>query len=520
MSLLDMTLAASLLIALTIVVRALGVGKLPKKTFLALWGVALFRLLAPIAIPSPLSIWSLFERATPALNRAQFAPITRVAQSPAALAPVADAYAQAARQAPSAPPTAFATASPWLIAWLIGLLACGAFFLATHLRCRLRFRASLPCQDAQALAWLNHHAGLRPVRIRVSDQICAPLTYGVFRPVILLPRQVDSAHLPYLLTHELTHIRRLDVLWKGLLALAACVHWFNPFVWTMLILANRDLELACDEAVVRKLGESSKSAYAMLLIDLEEHRAGLTPLCSGFSKNAIEERILSIMKMKIKKNSLVATVLATGLVLTSTAAFATTAGPTAATTTAKAQAYTAQEAFGAQLSQDSAQAYAIYAPYGLVYVPADGRLYYEGKKVRRFEDLYPVSEGAFSGSVCAFPDGEIDVHAVRDLQNPLRNADGSYDPSGTLLGLTVSTQAEYDARTLDAQPAIALDVQPATALDAQPAIATESADTVNAATALDVQPATALDVQPAMRPKARTRSMPQLRLMRSPRLRP
>lgn len=137
--------------------------------------------------------------------------------------------------------------------------------------------------------------------IQQSDRIKAPLTYGVFRPVVLLPKTTDwtnETKLQYILTHEFTHIRRFDALTKLVLAVALCVHGFNPFIWVMYVLANRDIELACDETVVRIFEETMKSAYASMLVCMEETKSGLTPLVNNFKKNAIEERIVSIMKIK------------------------------------------------------------------------------------------------------------------------------------------------------------------------------------------------------------------------------
>lgn len=102
------------------------------------------------------------------------------------------------------------------------------------------------------------------------------------------------------MTHELVHIRHFDAAAKLFLTAALCVHWYNPLVWAMYVLANRDIELACDEAVVRSFGGDVKSAYARTLIGMEEKKTGLIPLCNNFSKNAIEERVTAIMKMKKK----------------------------------------------------------------------------------------------------------------------------------------------------------------------------------------------------------------------------
>ena len=149
---------------------------------------------------------------------------------------------------------------------------------------------------------------------------------GIFRPVILLPKKMDwknEKQLQYVLSHEYVHICRYDTVTKLVAALALCIHWFNPFVWVMYLLFNRDIELACDESVIRQLGEKSKSAYSLMLIDMEAAKSGLLPFCNSFSKNAIEERITAVMKTK--KNSLFAICIAAVLIVGVTTAFATSA---------------------------------------------------------------------------------------------------------------------------------------------------------------------------------------------------
>ena len=174
------------------------------------------------------------------------------------------------------------------------------------------------------------HPTKRNVQIRQSDKIAAPLTYGVFLPVILLPKTTDwtdEKKLRYILTHELVHIRCFDTLKKWMLVTALCIHWFNPFVWVMYVLANRDIELSCDETVIRTIGETMKSAYALTLIGMEEKKSKLTPLVNNFSKNAIEERINSIMKLK--KASFMGLFLALVLVIGTATIFATSTAASA-----------------------------------------------------------------------------------------------------------------------------------------------------------------------------------------------
>lgn len=118
------------------------------------------------------------------------------------------------------------------------------------------------------------------------------------------------------------HIRRFDTVRKMAAALVLSIHWFNPFVWVMYALYNRDIELACDEAVVRKMNSDCRSAYAMALICMEEERRKFS-LFSHFSKNSAEERIVAIMKTK--KMTLCAGIITAALICGVTTVFATSA---------------------------------------------------------------------------------------------------------------------------------------------------------------------------------------------------
>lgn len=133
----------------------------------------------------------------------------------------------------------------------------------------------------------------------------------------------DEKQLQYIFAHEYAHIRRFDAVTKLFLTAALCIHWFNPLVWAMYILSNRDIELSCDEAVVRSFGETIKSSYARILVSMEEKKSAFTPYYNSFSKNAIEERIVAIMK--IKKTSMIAVLIAVTMVIGVTTVFATSA---------------------------------------------------------------------------------------------------------------------------------------------------------------------------------------------------
>lgn len=213
------------------------------------------------------------------------------------------------------------------IVWIIGMLGTASYFAVSYFSWRKKFAESLPVKNDFCRNWLEEHPTLRHLSIRVSDRISSPLTYGVFRPVILMPKKTnwnDTDVMKYVLTHEYVHIKRLDSLFKLMLTVSLCVHWFNPFVWLMYFIANRDIELSCDEKVVRML-DSERSSYAMALIQMEEQKTSSYPLSSSFSRNALKERIIAIMKFK--KISPIAAATAIFLAAGTTVAFATNTIP-------------------------------------------------------------------------------------------------------------------------------------------------------------------------------------------------
>lgn len=423
MSLLQMSLSGAVMIAAVIIIRALTINRLPKKTFLVLWGIVLLRLLVPFSVSSGLSVYSLLDQSEAGTlpGQAVFtesggddSDLPTVSESgdskndshvingkntssgyvPNAILGMGDqtkyesdtgVILKKGDRLPGSSDEGFSSDvsentsiqndtsvslkqtlqnkiwHAWacirqfriqcLVIWCAGVILCTVYFTGSYFRCRFEFQASLPVENAFVQGWVQEHARRRPVSaltarnariqkwletqprrisVRQSDRVSTPLTYGIFHPVILMPKNTDwenRQQLRYILTHEYVHIRRCDVLTKLLAAGALCVHWFNPMVWIMWILFNRDVEIACDESVVRRMGESVKSAYAMMLIQMEAERSGVAPLCSGLlsklGKNAMEERITAIMKMK--KKSMPAGIAAAVLVISVTAAFATSA---------------------------------------------------------------------------------------------------------------------------------------------------------------------------------------------------
>lgn len=319
MSLLQMSFLGTVIILLIVVLRAVLINRLPKKTFLILWWIALIRLLVPFSIKSVTSIYSLLQSIYSDINPVRTAQTTTFLPIHGNMPEIANGLSEAMVQRTE-------SISILSVIWLAGLLLCFGFFAVSYIKCYREFRFSLPVENDILEAWKEKHPLKRSLSIRQTETIAAPLSYGVIRPVILMPKNTEWKNiyqLRYVLEHEYVHIRRLDMLTKLIMIAAVCIHWFNPLVWVMYILFNRDLELSCDETVVRRFGMDIKSVYATALISMEEKKSGLTPLCNSFSKNAIEDRIRAIMK--IKKTSKFAVMISAVLVIGVTGGFATSA---------------------------------------------------------------------------------------------------------------------------------------------------------------------------------------------------
>ena len=434
MTFLELSLSGGVFVLAIAAFRGLTLRRLPKGTFVALWWLAAARLLLPVELASRFSVYTLLEalgpKAVPAVPNALPAPVVPAAPSVPAAPPVIAIPAQpAAVPAPAPFPV-------WTALWLTVGLLLAAWFLIRYVRWRRRFREALPADCPGLETWFQLR---RKVEVRVTDQIAAPLTYGLFRPVILLPKTMDfkdEEALTCVLAHERAHIRRLDGLLKLALTAALCLHWFNPSVWLLYVLGNRDMELRCDEAAVLALGEDSRERYALALIRLAENRN--VPLCGFAHRNGMEERIKAIMS--IKKKSLLACFIALALVLGITTAFATSAKP-AETDGPYSEDFTDRDLY-AQSSAESAalweETLAPYEPFGLTWTfddpDLDGNgltMTWEGHEVRGIYD-----EGKFSWITEHAGDGAFGPDAV-ELYTIYEN--------GKLTGLRLATEEEQKA---------------------------------------------------------------------------
>ena len=277
----------SAMVLLVLVLRLLLKKYLPRGIFPALWCAAAVRLLLPITIPTHLSVWNLLH--TPA-----------TAQANGVISDVLTPFPSLATNSITEPAADAAGIRPMLLVWLVCAILFAAYFVIGYACMVRRFRGTRLAPQPSVDTLLDRFRFSRDPHICVSNSRRAPLTFGVFRPTVLLPEDlpVGDAQFQLVLAHELAHIRRKDCLRKLLLTVCLCLYWWNPLVWMMVWLANRDMELACDEAVLRALGPDCKKAYALTLLDMAQRNPKSAPLCSGFAKSSAEERIRAILSFK------------------------------------------------------------------------------------------------------------------------------------------------------------------------------------------------------------------------------
>ena len=323
MSLLQMSFSGGIMILVALLIRVIMIHQLPKKTFLALWFVCILRLLIPFSIPSACSVYTLLTKRPIVREQIMKQPKTNIL-------PVKIEAPVNSMQDITAEETNIEKVVNKIditsIIWLIGAGAIILIFGYAYIHCAERFRESIPIDDTKIDSWLRAHRLKRKLQIRSSSRIDTPLTYGVIKPVILVPGDMDwsdDKKMEYVLTHEYTHIRRFDILRKLLLIVTVSVHWFNPMVWILFILANRDIELACDEDVLGWCGLSRRSDYARMLVHMQERKHQFAPQALGFSRTGMEERITAIMKTK--RISFLGVAAAIAVVITVGIVFATSA---------------------------------------------------------------------------------------------------------------------------------------------------------------------------------------------------
>ncbi len=272
--------ATARIVILAVLVARLILKRAPKVFSYALWAVVLFRLLCPVSFSSEASLLSLLDAPvkettlqTTAVEYVQsvIRPIEPAETAPPL--PIEDLTAGETAVTPAAPAELAEPAAQKVTLslaegiYLTGVLAMGAYSLVSFLRLRRRLVGAAHLRE----------------NIYLADHIGSPFVMGILRPKIYLPSALSHGEQEYIILHEKCHIRRLDHVVKGLAFVALCLHWFNPLVWLAFILASKDMEMSCDEAVVKRLGREICADYSASLLSLATGRRIIsgTPLAFG-----------------------------------------------------------------------------------------------------------------------------------------------------------------------------------------------------------------------------------------------
>ena len=297
LTLLHMSLAASALVVVVMVLRLL-LKRAPKAIHCALWAMVALRLLLPFSVESPFSLipQDVAERELLTEWQDDYVGDVTVIYDDSALyqdavaagrEPFADGeggyYVVTAPDRLDAPDTVETAVLPilgWV--WLAGCIAMLLYAAVSFFRIRKRVQLSLPLRD----------------NIWRCEAVDSPFILGFFRPNIYLPYHMDEGQAQYVIAHEEAHLRRRDHWWKPLGFLLLAVYWFNPLLWVAYILLCRDIELACDERVIRDMDASAKKAYseALLSCSLPRHMVAACPL--AFGEVGVKKRIASVLNYK------------------------------------------------------------------------------------------------------------------------------------------------------------------------------------------------------------------------------
>ena len=278
--LLNMSITATWLILAVLLLRIL-LKKSPKWLICALWALVAVRLICPFSIQALFSLIPSRETIPSGVIHYSVPTINSGVQP---LDHAFDAFVQEVYKANSVEwgnPL-----SEWLpiavIIWLSGGLLLLIYALISWVRIKVLVSASVPIRD----------------NIRICDDIHSPFILGWIHPVVYVPSSLSGRDLELALLHENAHLQRHDHWWKPMGFLLLMIHWFNPFCWVAFILLSRDIEMACDEKVIRNMQQEDIAAYSQALLDCSISRKRISACPLAFGEAGVKTRIRGILNYK------------------------------------------------------------------------------------------------------------------------------------------------------------------------------------------------------------------------------
>ncbi len=277
---LNMSISAGWLVLAVLILRML-MKKAPKWMLVLLWGIVAIRLICPVSLESAFSMIPSAETipqdimldTEPAINSG--IPAMNQMINPI----LSESFA----------PNPTASVNPLQIwipvlanVWCLGMLVMAAYTLITYLRLRKQVAAAVLLRQ----------------NIYQSERIRTPFVLGVIRPKIYLPFRLENTAMEYVIAHEQAHVQRKDHWWKPLGFLLLMIHWFNPFLWAAYVLLCRDIELACDEKVIRTFDHEQRAGYSesLLACSIDHKMIAACPL--AFGEVGVKERVKAVISYR------------------------------------------------------------------------------------------------------------------------------------------------------------------------------------------------------------------------------
>ena len=280
LKIINMSISASWLVLAVLILR-LVLKKAPKWVNVLLWGIVAVRLICPFSFESVLSL----------IPSAETIPLNIGMDTTPTINSGINAINNAVNPiiSQSNTPMAGASVNPLQITigiyeyiWIFGMIALALYTAISYWRLSRKVDTAVRYKD----------------NIFQSENVNSPFVLGIIKPRIYLPFNMNGQNLEHVVAHEQAHIRRKDHLWKPLGFLLLTIHWFNPLMWLAYVLLCRDIELACDEKVIKKLGNEQRADYTQALVACSVNRRMIAACPLAFGEVGVKERVKSVMNYK------------------------------------------------------------------------------------------------------------------------------------------------------------------------------------------------------------------------------
>ncbi len=276
----NMSISASWLVAAVLILR-LVLKKAPKWVNVLLWGIVAVRLICPFSFESALSLIPSAETfpekiiSGPSFDvQTGITPIDNRVNDY-----LGDRYFEGVTVPTNNGNNVMTILT---IVWIIGILLLATYTVISYWRLHREIDTAVRYKDT----------------IFQSENVSSPFVLGIINPRIYLPFSMNEQDMEHVVAHEQAHIRRKDHWWKPLGFLLLTIHWFNPLMWLAYVLLCRDIELACDEKVIKELGNEQRADYTQALVACSVNRRMIAACPLAFGEVGVKERVKSVMNYK------------------------------------------------------------------------------------------------------------------------------------------------------------------------------------------------------------------------------